>query len=245
MDCIATYKMINILNSKSELAQSFCEKLLQLSLDREKLYIAISGGSTPKIIFQTLAKDFKEKIEWNKIHLFWGDERCVPPDHPESNFGTAKNYLLDYIEIPESNIHRIKGENNPEEEAVIYSEEVIKNLPVTGGLPRFDVIMLGLGEDGHTASIFPDQMKLLSSEKICDIAIHPYTKQKRITMTGKVINNAERIFFLVTGESKANILSDILTKKDNYENYPASHIKPLDGILEWYVDKEAAGFINS
>jgi 6-phosphogluconolactonase len=244
MDCIAIYKMINIFNSKSELAQTFCEKLIQLSSGKEKLYIALSGGSTPKIIFQSLSKDFNERIDWKKIHLFWGDERCVLPESPESNYGMTKKNLLNHIQIPEENIHRIKGEDNPEEAAARYSDELRKYVPETDSLPRFDIVMLGLGEDGHTASIFPDQMKLLSSEKICDTAIQPFTKQKRITLTSRVINNSEWILFLVTVSNKAYILSDILNKKENYKNYPASHIEPLNGILEWYIDKDAADFIN-
>lgn len=236
--------MINVFNHKSDLAQAFCQKLIQLVLDKENIFVALSGGTTPKIIFQTLSKDFKKKIDWNKIHFFWGDERCVPPEHPESNFGMTKEYLLNNIEISEENIHRIKGANNPDEEAERYSLEILNNLPIINGFPRFDIIMLGLGEDGHTASIFPDQMDLLSSEKVCETAAHPSTKQKRITLTSKVINNSERIYFLVTGSGKAKVLSDILNKKENYIKYPAAHIQPFNGILEWYIDKEAAILLN-
>jgi 6-phosphogluconolactonase len=236
--------MITIFNTKTELAEAFCSKLHQLSLDKEKLFIALSGGSTPKIIFQTLVKDFREKIEWNKIHFFWGDERCVPPDHTESNYGMAKKYLLDHIEIPEENIHRIHGEDNPENAALKYSEEIKKHLPEVDGFPQFDVVMLGIGEDGHTASVFPDQMEILSSEKICETAVNPLTKQKRITLTGKIINNSGRICFLAVGNSKAGIISEILNKKENYKKYPAGNIEPVNGIIEWYLDKDAAGFIT-
>jgi 6-phosphogluconolactonase len=236
--------MINIFNSKSELSIAFCSKLFQLSSQKEKFNLALSGGSTPKIIFQTLSKDFSKKLDWNKIRLFWGDERCVPPDHPESNYGMTKKYLLDRIDIPEENVHRIKGENNPDDETERYSDIILNNLSLANGLPQFDLVMLGLGEDGHTASIFPDQMELISSERICETAIHPSTRQKRITITGKVINNAERICFLVTGRSKSEVLSDILYKKENNRKYPATYIEAVHGILEWYLDKDAAGLIN-
>jgi 6-phosphogluconolactonase len=229
---------LKIFKNKTELAYAFCDKLTQLTLGKEKFFIALSGGNTPKVIFQTLAKDFSKKIEWKKIHLFWGDERCVPPEHAESNYGVAKEYLLDNIDIPEENVHRIKGENNPVYEAERYSEEMSKCLPEVNGLPQFDVIILGVGVDGHIASIFPDQMELLSSEKICDTSVHPSTKQKRITLTGKVINNSQRVYIIIMGINKALILTSIVNKIDDYKKYPAAYIKPSGGLLEWYLNTE-------
>jgi 6-phosphogluconolactonase len=223
-----------------ELSVDFCNNITQLTSGKEKFFLALSGGTTPKVIFQTLVRDFKKKIDWNKVHFFWGDERCVPPDHPESNYGMAKEYLLDHIDIPVENIYRIKGEDNPDNEAERYSNEIKKYLPEVNGLPQFDAAMLGLGEDGHTASIFPDQLKLLSSDKICETAIHPSTKQKRITLTGKVINNSGEIYFLVTGKKKSIIVKKILNKKNNYLKFPASHINPFNGELFWFLGDEAA-----
>lgn len=223
-----------------ELSVDFCNNITQLTSGKEKFFLALSGGTTPKVIFQTLVRDFKKKIDWNKVHFFWGDERCVPPDHPESNYGMAKEYLLDHIDIPVENIYRIKGEDNPDNEAERYSNEIKKYLPEVNGLPQFDAAMLGLGEDGHTASIFPDQLKLLSSDKICETAIHPSTKQKRITLTGKVINNSGEIYFLVTGKKKSIIVEKILNKKNNYLKFPASHINPFNGELFWLLGDEAA-----
>jgi 6-phosphogluconolactonase len=223
-----------------ELSVDFCNNITQLTSGKEKFFLALSGGTTPKVIFQTLVRDFKKKIEWNKVHFFWGDERCVPPDHSESNYGMAKEYLLDHIDIPVENIYRIKGEDNPDNEAERYSNEIKKYLPEVNGLPQFDAAMLGLGEDGHTASIFPDQLKLLSSDKICETAIHPSTKQKRITLTGKVINNSGEIYFLVTGKKKSIIVKKILNKKNNYLKFPASHINPFNGELFWFLGDEAA-----
>jgi 6-phosphogluconolactonase len=152
----------------------------------------------------------------------------------------AKEYLLDHIDIPVENIYRIKGEDNPDNEAERYSNEIKKYLPEVNGLPQFDAAMLGLGEDGHTASIFPDQLKLLSSDKICETTIHPSTKQKRITLTGKVINNSGEIYFLVTGKKKSIIVEKILNKKNNYLKFPASHINPFNGELFWFLGDEAA-----
>ena len=236
-------KRIKIFNSSSELSNFFCEELLKLSLKKERIFLALSGGSTPKIIFQTIIKDFKEKIQWEKINLFWGDERCVPPDSEESNFGVTKKYLFDYIDIPKENVHRIKGEANPFDEAERYSKAIKNNVPFYNDLPLFNMVMLGVGEDGHTASIFPNQMNLLNSEKICEVAIHPASGQKRITLTGKVINNAERIIFLVNGESKSKIIKELLKGEDK-EKYPAGNILPLHGKLEYYLDASAAKYLT-
>ena len=235
--------MIRIFKNTKELSFEFCDELMKISSQKEKCFIALSGGSTPKIIFQTLSEHFKDKIHWNKIHLFWSDERCVPPDDSESNYGMAKQYLLNFISIPEENIHRIKGENEPEQEAVRYSKEIKNIVNSKNGLPSFDLVMLGIGEDGHTASIFPDQMHLLNSNKICDVAVHPLSGQKRITLTGKVINNSDKVIFLLTGRSKADILKKII--EDNKKIYPAEFINPVNGELIFFVDDEAAELLKN
>jgi 6-phosphogluconolactonase len=234
--------MIKVFKNKSELANYFCEELYKLSTAKAKIFIALSGGSTPKIIFEELAANYKEKIEWDKLHLFWSDERCVPPDDDESNFGMTKKYLLDHIKIPKGNIHRIKGENSPEIEAERYAGEIEKIVESANGFPKFDLVMLGIGEDGHTASIFPDQMHLLDSNKICEVAIQPSTGPKRITITGKVINNSDAVRFLVTGESKSDILRKIIEEKKKI--YPAEFINPVKGNLHYYIDDEASSLLD-
>lgn len=234
--------MINIYKDNQELSIAFCDELFRLGKLSERFNMALSGGSTPKIIFEELSKNYKDKFDWNEIHFFWGDERCVCPDDDESNFGLAKKYLLDHINIPEENVHRIKGEAEPETEAGRYSREILDNVKVKNGLPCFDYIMLGLGEDGHTASIFPDQMYLLDSKEICEVAVHPITGQKRITLTGRVINNSDAVRFLVTGDNKAEILKKILTEKNKI--YPAEFIKPINNSLIFYIDSNAAKLIS-
>ncbi|MDQ3021182.1 MAG: 6-phosphogluconolactonase [Bacteroidota bacterium] len=241
------YKKVKIFDTPHELSDSFaaefkkgCDEVIS---NKGTFNIAISGGSTPKLLFEVLAKDYKNKIDWMKVNIFWVDERCVPPDDEESNFGMTKKILLNKVSLPESNVHRIFGENEPQKEAIRYSEIIKYNLNFKNGFPVFDLILLGVGDDGHTASIFPDQMKLLNSKNICGVAIHPVSRQKRITLTGKIINNAERIYFLVTGKSKAIIISEILNKKDGYLKYPAAHINSDSGNVSWYLDKDAAGLI--
>lgn len=203
-------------------------------------HIALSGGSTPKLLFEYFAQHYRESIPWGDVHLWWGDERCVAPDHPESNYLMTKESLLRGVILPPGNVHRIKGEIDPEEEAARYADEMKRTIPMKDGLPVFDLIYLGLGTDGHTASIFPDRMDLLTESNFTAIAIHPESGQKRVSLTGPVINHAAKVAFLVTGESKAERVSEIFEQKDGSELLPASHIHPVHGDLIWYLDRAAA-----
>lgn len=236
---------IQIFNSTDELSDYFALFIKNnLNNSVRNFNIALSGGSTPKHIFKYLARNYNSKINWNKINFFWGDERCVPPDDPESNYKMTYENLLSKISVPKENIFRIKGESDPYEEAISYSQLIKNNLPLINDTPAFDLIMLGLGEDGHTASIFPDQMYLLRSNNICEVAIHPSSGQKRITITGKVINNAMNIVFIVTGKNKSKIVNEILNNKSEAKYYPSSFIRPLNGKLIWLLDYDAAGLLK-
>ncbi|MEJ2505729.1 MAG: 6-phosphogluconolactonase, partial [Ignavibacteriaceae bacterium] len=205
--------------------------------------IALSGGSTPLKIFKILSSEYKDKIDWKIVRIFWGDERCVPPESNESNYGTAKKLLIDKINIPGENIFRVKGENDPVGEAIRYSEIIKANIKTENNFPAFDLTMLGVGEDGHTASIFPNQLHLLNSVRICETALHPETKQNRITITGKVINNSKRIFILVNGKNKAEIIKRIMENK-NSGTLPAQNIEAKNGTLNWYLDQNAAQLLK-
>jgi 6-phosphogluconolactonase len=223
-------------------AEEFYRIVNKYVSQQKNIYIALSGGNTPKLLFKTLAENYKEKINWEFINFYWVDERCVPSNDIESNYGMAKRYLLDKIKISGSNIHRIKGEDEPVNEALRYSKEVAVTVPMERMLPQFDLILLGLGSDGHTASIFPNQMQLLESEKNYETAVQPETKQERITLTGKVINNAKQVYFLVSGIDKAVVVSQIL-QGDGYA-YPAANIKPTNGEPSWFIDKDAASLLK-
>jgi 6-phosphogluconolactonase len=148
-------------------------------------------------------------------------------------------HLISKVEIPEKNINRILGENNSEVEAKRYASLLRTQLTQFNNIPQFDIIMLGLGEDGHTASIFPHEMELLESEEVCVVATHPESGQKRISLTGQVINNAKEVCFLVTGTGKAEKVEEILYKTGGYKNYPASYIQPSSENLYWYMDEAA------
>lgn len=180
------------------------------------------------------------------------DERCVPANDTESNYGEAKRILFDRMKsesnvdlIPGENIFRIKGENDPAEEADRYAEVLMKELPVENAFPAIDLILLGIGDDGHTASIFPGMLELMDSDKYCAAVKHPVTGQDRVTLTGKVINDSKNIFFLVSGKDKAETISQILNEFGEYEKYPAYYIKPVDGEKFYYLDKDAAEFLQN
>ena len=226
------------------LALDLVNKIKEAAAGVNYLTIALSGGNTPKLLFSVLADQFAASVPWRNVHFFWVDERCVPPDDPESNFGMTNNVFLRLIDIPAGNIHRIRGENDPEKEAVRYSVEINEFAIQRNGMPFFNIILLGLGEDGHTASIFPGNQKLFFSDRICTMAEHPQTGQKRITITGGVINNSDEKIFMVTGKNKAGIVNKIIGSGDNKKEFPASFIKPAEGSVLWYLDEEAASLIN-
>jgi len=226
-----------IYKDNSAVAEAFAEFLCDEIAKVNNITIALSGGSTPKLLFEILAKKYKDKIDWPKVHFYWGDERCVSPDDEQSNFRMTNERLLQNITIPKANIFRVLGENNPKEEADRYAKRIDWNLPLKNGIPVFDLIILGMGSDGHTASIFPHQINLLNSKTTCAVATHPESGQQRITLTGKVINAAKQIHFLVTGASKKPVIKEIFSKSGNWENYPASHIE--NSI--WWMDEAASG----
>ena len=166
------------------------------------------------------------------------------PDDPDSNFGVVYQLLFSKIDIPEVNIHRIRGEKEPLQEANNYIKQIKGSLKMNMGWPQFDLILLGMGEDGHTASIFPNQLELLKSERICEVATHPVTFQQRITLTGRAINCAAKVCFLVTGTNKAGCLSEIWLKSEKAKLLPAAYIQPANGELFWCVDESAASFLS-
>ncbi len=231
---------IKIYQTKQLVAESFSLFFKELVTTKETFHVALSGGSTPKIVFDYLATHFAEDIDWSKIFFYWGDERCVPPTDSESNYKMTLEYLLSKISIPKENIFRIFGENNPKEEAKRYGNILDEKLPIKKGVPKFDLVILGMGDDGHTASIFPHEIKLWDSKASCEVATHPYSGQKRVTITGAIINNADVVSFLVTGSSKAEKTKEIIKEIGDYKSYPATLVNPTSGELIWFLDDEAA-----
>lgn len=220
-------------------ARDFTRYLVEQLQDKKKFTIALSGGSTPKLLFRLWAAEYRDAIDWSVIHFFWGDERCVPPNDEESNYGMTKALLFDNIDIPAKNIHRVRGEDEPEEEARRYAAEIADNTERFNGFPSFDLVILGMGDDGHTASIFPHEMELFEEERFCVVATHPTSGQKRVSITGPIINSAQRVAFLVTGANKEEKVSAILQHQEGYHAYPAAHVQPLTGALHWFLDEAA------
>jgi 6-phosphogluconolactonase len=221
------------------LAQEFQAQVDEAASHSRFIHVAVSGGNTPRSFFACLATKMKDRISWKYLHLYWVDERCVPPDHAESNYGMTRDTLLQHVPLPATNIHRIQGEEVPERERERYIHEILDCVPGEHS-PRFDWIFLGMGSDGHTASLFPGQEAIWASQKICEVATHPKTGQKRITLTLKAINRSARVTFVVAGEDKAKAFAEVTSPLPEVKKYPAAHVKPVTGRIEWYVDKQAA-----
>lgn len=184
---------------------------------------------------------YSRQIDWQRVHLFWVDERCVPADHEESNFRVAFDSLLSRVSVPEDNIHRIRGEEDPKQEAKRYENE-IRVFFGTTGFPVFDLVVLGMGKDGHTASLFPGSSSLEERERL---VVPVFEKERhRITLTLPVLNHAALVLFLVAGRSKGAALSQAVGEKADKERTPAGLIRPPHGGLIWLVDQEAAGQIK-
>ncbi|HUI32351.1 MAG TPA: 6-phosphogluconolactonase, partial [Dysgonamonadaceae bacterium] len=217
----------------------------ELLSENEPLTIALSGGTTPKSLFDYWAKNHAEDIEWSKIKFFWSDERCVWPDNDDSNYKIAKDHLFDHLPISQENIFRIRGENDPYKEARSYSDLLLNEVEQVNGIPQFDIIMLGMGEDGHTASIFPHEMNLWDSSNLCVVATHPKTRQMRVSLSGRTINAAKNVAFLVTGAAKAKKVQAVIEDKEKaQEKYPAAKVQPISGNLIWFLDSKAAKLLE-
>nr|WP_298925414.1 6-phosphogluconolactonase [uncultured Allomuricauda sp.] len=235
---------LKIFKDKQEVAQRFSAYFAELVDKKSVFHVALSGGSTPKVVFDVLADEFSSKIDWNKIHFYWGDERCVPPTDDESNYKMTVEHLFSKIDVPKENIHRVLGENEPLGEAYRYANLLEINLDRIDGIPQFDLVILGMGDDGHTASIFPHEIELWNAQYHCTVATHPESGQKRVSINGKVINTAKEVAFLVTGAGKAEKVKAILEKTEGFEVYPASLVNPSSGNLVWFMDEDAASGLS-
>jgi 6-phosphogluconolactonase len=203
--------------------------------------VALAGGSTPREVYAQLTDDnLKFQIVWQAVHLFWSDERCVPPDHQDSNYRMAHDTLISKIEIPESNVHRMRGEEDPAKAAASYQEELRAHF---GGEPDFDLVILGMGADGHTASLFPGTEALGHDERAVTVGDAP-DGSKRLSLTFRAINAARRVAILVSGEGKAETIRRVLGKDDRAEGLPIQSVSPKDGQLLWLLYSYAASLLD-
>lgn len=226
-----------------EAANRFVELAEAAIADRGRFMVALSGGSTPKALFELLATDvWRDRVDWKNVHLFWGDERGVPKEHADSNYGMTHRALISKIDIPEANVHRVKTEDGtPDEVASAYSDELRSAFGLEAdGIPRFDLIHLGLGDDGHTASMFPGTTAM--HESVCLVVAVWVEKfqQHRITTTPVVLNNAAEVQFLVAGASKEDVLPQVISGPYEPDRLPSQTVKPAGGQLRWLLDREAA-----
>ena len=238
----------------AELAQGAADQFISLGAEAIEHHgyftVVLSGGSTPKRLFQLLADGpYRAQIEWGKVFVFWGDERSVGPDDPESNYGMANEFLLSKVPIPASNIFRIQGEIDPTEAAMGYEEAILAffahNQTQSPGNPRFDLVHLGMGDDGHTLSLFPDTeaTRAAAENKVDKYVVANYIAKFetwRITMTTKLVNNAANISFLAGGANKASVLSEVINGPMDLVRLPSQLVRPTSGQLTWMVDAAAA-----
>ncbi|MBI3912764.1 MAG: 6-phosphogluconolactonase [Chloroflexi bacterium] len=238
---------ILIFPTRAALAQNAAERFVALAraaiAARGRFAVALSGGSTPRELYARLATPaLSAQIDWARVHLFWGDERAVPPDDPDSNFKMAYDTLIAHVPIPAANVNRILAEQMPEHAATTYARTLKRFFSAT---PEFDLILLGLGADGHTASLFPQSAGLHEGARWV-IAHHVETLRAwRITLTAPTINAARHILFLVAGADKANAARDVLRGAPRPDDLPAQMIQPENGECVWLLDQGAASELES
>lgn len=228
-------------------ARYFVEWAWQAIAKDTRFCVALSGGKTPAILFKMLAtQDFRTQVDWPRVHIFWGDERSVPPESPESNYGLARRELLVRVPVPGGNVHRMEAERpNIGKSAQDYEDLLRQYLPTDSrGFPRFDLVLLGLGADGHTASLFPGQRGMRDTSRWVSTPMVPKLGSRRMTLTLPVLNAAHRALFLVTGEDKAEPLYAMLAGMAN-PPLPAQLVTLPDGQRTILCDEPAAKLVLS
>lgn len=222
-------------------ANLFIEQSNRAIREQDRFLVALNGGGTPERLFQLLASEYHDQVDWNKVHVFWGDERCVSPNDEGSNYHQANELLLSKVSLSENNIHRVLGELDPVTASKQYADTLKTFAETTLDFPRFDLVYLGMGEDGHTASLFPNSPAQVNEPVIAVTAKYQDRPANRVTLTQLVFNQARMVVFMATGEKKAETLAHVLSERYNPELYPAQRIDPQDGQLIWLVDESAAG----
>lgn len=220
-------------------AKSFIELANQAIIQRGRFLVSLSGGSTPMKLYERLAD---ETLDWNRVHFFWGDERCVPVGDAENSFGQVKKVLFDKISA--TNIHRVQSELEPDSAAKEYAQTLGRFAEPPLDFPRFDLVLLGMGDDGHTASLFPGSSIDIATPTLAVAAHYQDRPANRITLTPLVFNQAREIWFLVTGQGKTATLKKVIEGEFNPMVYPAQRIRPVDGKLIWMIDEAAGSQLN-
>jgi len=241
---------LHVYDITADLFEKAVQRILELGVEaieaRGEFHLALSGGSTPRALYRCLgAPAMQRRLDWQRVHLWFGDERCVPPDHADSNYRMAREALIDHIPIDPGNVHRMEGELSPEEGAQRY-EEALAILPRNAaGDPVFDLILLGLGPDGHIASLFPGSPALSVHDRSVTSLHVARMDSWRLTLTLPVLNNARHLMVVVSGEKKADVLRHLFYASPDARPLPAQQLEPTAGCLEWYIDHDAARYLHS
>ncbi len=235
--------MLYIYETPAEAAKSLADLIVEYGASaiegRGRFVISLAGGTTPKAAYALLAQaPYCDAIDWSAVEILFGDERCVPPDNAQSNYKMAYDTFIGPLNIPDAHVHRMRGEDDPQHAAIDYRAVLVD---VLGEEPSFDLVMLGLGPDGHTASLFPGQNPLTEDEQKVRAVYAESQSQWRITLTPSVLNSAQAVCFAVVGAEKAAILAAVREGPYDPTKYPAQIIAPPDGELIWLCDKAAAG----
>jgi 6-phosphogluconolactonase len=226
------------------LARSIADRAAAAVLRGTEFSLVLAGGSTPRALYRLLAAEYRELVRWAQVHVFWGDERYVPADHPQSNFRMVREALLDHVPIPTEHIHPMStGYSDPHVCAQAYEQHLRERFPLAW--PRFDLVLLGLGTDGHTASLFPHSQALHERERWVVAVQAPVEPPLRLTLTLPVLNHAAHVSFLVVGADKAPALRRALADPPEPAECPASGVRPVSGTLDWWVDEAAARGVAS
>lgn len=225
-------------------AHAFIEIANRSIAEKGRFLVALSGGNTPMRLYELLGNEaLRARVDWSRVHFFWGDERCVPVDDAENCYGQAKKVFLNKLDLPTENIHRIESELNPAEAAAHYAQTLQQFAEDPLTWPRFDLVLLGMGDDGHTASLFPGSPVEVDSPTLAVTAHYQDRPARRVTLTQNVFNDARNIFFLVSGASKAVAFLNVMKGEYRPEQLPAQRIDPHDGLLYWFVDAAAASLL--
>jgi len=207
--------------------------------------LCLSGGSTPAATYDLLATRFHLSVDWKEVQFFWGDERCVPPDNPESNFGMANRTMLSKLALRPDQVHRMRGEDSPPSAATAYEDLLRKRFGLgEGEFPSLDLVMLGLGDNRHTASLFPGDPAIHETQRLVVAVNVDAEPRNRLTITPPVINNAHCVMFLVAGQGKAAAVKDVLQGPRDADKFPAQIVAPHSGEVIWLLDKAAASLLS-
>jgi len=228
-------------------AAGFAREVDQVLKHRGRCTVVLSGGTTPKLFLSRLAEEpYRSSVSWDRLHFFWGDERCVPYEHPESNSRMAQDALLKWVHVSAANIYRMPADQgHPNEAAAIYEETLRKFFGITdSNFPQFDIVFLGMGSDGHAASLFPGSPALAEKIQWVVPSSRGSEQMQRLTMTIPVFNNARKVLFVVQGAEKSATLKKVLAESQTSDLLPAQMIQPQRGSKLWFLDRMAAGTLQ-